>query len=41
MMELGIVTTKQMLTPQHEVARVKGDEAQLANVAMENGLLPL
>jgi hypothetical protein len=33
-------TTKQMFTPQHEVVRVKGDEAQLANVAMQNGLFP-
>jgi hypothetical protein len=34
-------TTKQVFTPQNEVARVKGDEAQLANVAMQNGLFPL
>jgi len=34
-------TTKQMFTPQHEVARVEGDEAQLVHVTMQNKLLPL
>jgi hypothetical protein len=34
-------TTKQVFTPQHEVTKVEGDEAQLAYVAMQDGLPPL
>jgi hypothetical protein len=30
-----------VFTPQHEVAKVEGDEAQLAHVAMQDGLPPL
>ncbi len=34
-------TTKHLFTPQHEVAKVEGDEAELAHVAMQDGLPPL
>ncbi len=34
-------TTKQVFTPQHEVVKVEGDEAQLVHVAMQDGLPPL
>jgi len=34
-------TTKHMFTPQHEVARIEGDEAKLVHVAMQDGLPPL
>jgi hypothetical protein len=34
-------TTEQVFTPQHEVVRVEGDEAQLPHVVMQDGLLPL
>ncbi len=32
---------EQMFTPQHEVAKVEGDEAQIVHVAMQDGLPPL